>query len=86
MDNVEKALWIILISSLITFGTAVSVFGQFPESDKYEYLGIRHDVRPQVCLFEPNPTHVDWKYWKDVEFESWRAILDWQVEMQEFLP
>ena len=86
MDNIEKALWIILISSLITFGAIVSAFGQFPESDKYEYLGIRHDVRPHVCLFEPNPTHVDWKYWKDVEFESWRAILDWQVEMQEFLP
>lgn len=86
MDNIEKALWIILISSLITFGAIVSAFGQFPESDKYEYLGIRHDVRPHVCLFEPNPTHVDWKYWKDVEFESWRAILDWQLEMQEFLP
>ena len=86
MDNIEKALWIILISSLITFGAIVSAFGQFPESDKYEYLGIRHDVRPHVCLFEPNPTHVDWKYWKDVEFESWRAILDWQVEMTEFLP
>tara|TARA_B100000029_G_scaffold513965_1_gene615122 strand:+ start:2560 stop:3399 length:840 start_codon:yes stop_codon:yes gene_type:complete len=86
MDKVEKAIWIILISSLLTFFGAISAFGQYPDSDKYEYLGIRHDVRPHVCLFEPNPTHVDWKYWKDVEFESWRAILDWQIEMQEFLP
>ena len=86
MHKIEKALWIILISALLTFFGALTAFGQYPESDKYEYLGVRHDVRPQVCLFEPNPTHVDWKYWKDVEFESWRAVLDWQLEMTEFLP
>ena len=88
MDKVEKALWIVLITSLITFFGAITAFGQYPDegSDRYEYLGVRHDVRPQVCLFEPNPTHIDWQYWKDVEFESWKAVLDWQVEMTEFLP
>jgi len=64
----------------------INIFAQYPENDKYEYLGIRHDTRPQVCLFEPNPTHVDWNYWKNVEFESWKAVLDWQLEMQTFLP
>jgi len=54
--------------------------------DRYEFLGVRHDATPNVCLFEPNPTNVDWKYWKSVEIESWKAILDWQVEMSEFLP
>ena len=88
MDKVEKALWIVLITSLITFFGAITAFGQYPDegSDRYEYLGVRHDVRPQVCLFEPNPTHIDWQYWKDVEFESWKAVLDWQLEMTEFLP
>ena len=67
--------------------TSVQAFGQFPvEGDRYENLGIRHDVRPNICLFEPNPTHVDWTYWKSAEFQSFKAILDWQVAMTEFLP
>ena len=93
MDLPEKVVWIVCIVSIVCFFGIVSAFGayawaQYPDEgdDRYEFLGIRHDVRPQVCLFEPNPTHIDWEYWKDVEFESWRAVLDWQLEMTEFLP
>ena len=85
---------ILVITAITVFALLLTIplntFAQYPDPDnvydKYEYLGVRHDTNPHVCLFEPNPTHVDWKYWKDVEFESWRAILDWQVEMTEFLP
>ena len=84
----EKVIIIVAIVSLVCFFGILTAFAQYPDegSDRYEYLGVRHDVRPQVCLFEPNPTHIDWQYWKGVEFESWRAVLDWQLEMQEFLP
>ena len=72
MDTIEKVIWIVAIISIVSLVLVFSILSadaQRPyEGDKYEYLGIRHDVRPQVCLFEPNPTHVDWKYWKDVEF------------------
>tara|TARA_B100000029_G_scaffold512332_1_gene608666 strand:- start:377 stop:1210 length:834 start_codon:yes stop_codon:yes gene_type:complete len=85
-----EILKIISISLMITsllMVTSVQAFGQFPvEGDRYENLGIRHDLRPNVCLFEPNPTHVDWEYWKSVEIESWKAILEWQTQMTDFLP
>ena len=90
MYLIEKVIWIVSIVSIVSIVCLFSILSaeaQKPyDGDKYEYLGIRHDVRPQVCLFEPNPTHIDWQYWKGVEFESWRAVLDWQLEMQEFLP
>ncbi len=86
MDILRIVSIVLIVCSLSTL-SLVTAFGQFPvEGDRYENLGIRHDVRPNVCLFEPNPTHVDWEYWKSVEFQSYRAILDWQVEMTEFLP
>lgn len=75
---------VLLVSSLLTV-SIVSAYAQYPQDgEKYETLGVRHDTRPNVCLFEPNPTYVDWNYWKDVEFESWKAILDWQIEMTKF--
>lgn len=79
---------VLLVCSLSIVSTVSTVPAQLPDegSDRYEYLGIRHDTRPQVCLFEPNPTHVDWDYWLEVEYESKRAVLDWQLEMTEFLP
>lgn len=86
MDLVEKLIWIVCIVSLVCFFGIVSAEAEIPKGDKYETLGIRHDTKPDVCLFEPNPTHVDWDYWKSVEHESWRAILEWQIQMSEFLP
>ena len=86
MDDLKIVSIVLLVCSLSTL-SLVTAFGQFPvEGDRYENLGIRHDVRPNVCLFEPNPTHVDWEYWKSAEFQSFKAILDWQVAMTEFLP
>ena len=86
MDVLRIVSIVLLVCSLSTL-SLVTAFGQFPvEGDRYENLGIRHDVRPNVCLFEPNPTHVDWEYWKSAEFQSFKAILDWQVAMTEFLP
>jgi hypothetical protein len=86
MDVLKIVSIVLLVCSLSTL-SLVTAFGQFPvEGDRYENLGIRHDVRPNVCLFEPNPTHVDWEYWKSAEFQSFKAILDWQVAMTEFLP
>tara|TARA_B100000029_G_scaffold514285_1_gene616486 strand:- start:3504 stop:4334 length:831 start_codon:yes stop_codon:yes gene_type:complete len=80
-----KLLGISLIVVSLLMVTSVQAFGfTHEEGDKYENLGIRHDARPQVCLFEPNPTHVDWDYWKAVEYESWSAILEWQIQMSEF--
>jgi len=85
--DIAKTISIVLIVCSLSTVSLTTAFGQFPiEGDRYETLGIRHDTRPNVCLFEPNPTHVDWKYWKDVEVESWRAILEWQLQMTEFLP
>jgi predicted Zn-dependent protease len=84
--NALRVISILLIVFSLSTVSIASVFGQLPTADKYENLGIRHDSRPNVCLFEPNPTHVDWDYWKAVEIESWKAVLDWQVEMTEFLP
>jgi len=84
--NTLRVISILLIVFSLSTVSIASVFGQLPTADKYENLGIRHDSRPNVCLFEPNPTHVDWDYWKAVEIESWKAVLDWQVEMTEFLP
>jgi len=88
MHKVEKIIIMITVISLVCFFGIVTAYGQYPDegSDRYEYLGVRHEVRPQVCLFEPNPINVEGEYWRDVEFESWRAVLDWQLEMQEFLP
>ena len=86
MDVLRIVSIVLLVCSLSTI-SLVTAFGQFPvEGDKYENLGIRHDIRPNVCLFEPNPTHVDWEYWKDVELESWKAVLEWQIQMTDFLP
>ena len=86
MDVLRIVSIVLIVCSLSTL-SLVTAFGQFPvEGDRYENLGIRHDVRPNVCLFEPNPTHVDWEYWKSAEFQSFKAILDWQVAMTEFLP
>ena len=85
MDTLRILSILLIVFSISTVSIA-SVFGQLPTADKYENLGIRHDIRPNVCLFEPNPTHVDWNYWKSVEIESWKAVLDWQVEMTDFLP
>ena len=86
MDVLRIVSIVLIVCSLSTL-SLVPAFGQFPvEGDRYENLGIRHDVRPNVCLFEPNPTHVDWEYWKSAEFQSFKAILDWQVAMTEFLP
>tara|TARA_R100000808_G_scaffold9592_2_gene26220 strand:+ start:13906 stop:14742 length:837 start_codon:yes stop_codon:yes gene_type:complete len=84
--EILKIISISLIITSLLMVTSIQAYGQYPENDRYEYLGIRHDVRPQVCLFEPNPEHIDFKYWKDVEYQSWKAVLDWQLEMQEFLP
>lgn len=91
-----------IVSLVCFFGILLPIFGAYAWAvndasekeweqaphvgDKYETLGVRFDTRPTVCLFEPNPTHVDWKVWKDAEFESWRAILEWQLQMSEFLP
>jgi len=79
-------LFLMLGIMLIALGSLQTVFGQLPTVEKYETLGIRHSTTPQVCLFEPNPTHVDWDYWKQAERESLEAILDWQTEMTDFLP
>ena len=91
--NILKITSIVLIVFSISTVSLLTAFGayawaQYPDegADRYEYLGIRHDARPQVCLFEPNPTFVNWSYWKEAEFQSWRAILDWQITMTEFLP
>jgi len=75
--NTLRVISILLIVFSLSTVSIASVFGQLPTADKYENLGIRHDSRPNVCLFEPNPTHVDWDYWKAVEIESWKAVLDW---------
>ena len=92
MNILRKVSIILMVFSLCTLST-VSAFGayawaQYPneDSDVYEYLGIRHDKNPHVCLFEPNPTYIDWDYWLEVEKVSHQAILDWQTEMTEFLP
>ena len=82
----EKIILIVSIVSLVCFFGILNAYGQFPENDRYEYLGIRHDKNPHVCLFEPNPTYIDWDYWLEVEKVSHQAILDWQTEMTEFLP
>ena len=58
MNKILTITFISVISILLLI--PINTLAQYPESDKYEYLGIRHDVRPQVCLFEPNPTNVDW--------------------------
>jgi len=70
MDKLKIVSLVLIVFSVSMVLTVSTVSAQYPDegSDRYDYLGIRHDVRPQVCLFEPNPTHVDWKYWKDVEF------------------
>jgi len=87
MDKL-KILSLVLIVFSVSIVFTVSASAQYPDegSDRYELLGVRHDVRPDVCVFEPNPETVDAEYWKDVEKESWRAVLDWQVAMTEFLP
>ena len=92
MNTLRKVSIVLMVFSLCTLST-VSDFGayawaQYPDedSDVYEYLGIRHDKNPHVCLFEPNPTYIDWDYWLEVEKVSHQAILDWQTEMTEFLP
>ena len=87
MHKIEKALWIILISTLLTFFGAVTAFGQYPQDgDRYETLGVRHSTTPHVCLFEPDPNRVDPFYWSDVQYQSWKALLDWQIAMTEFAP
>ena len=81
---------VMIVFSLCTLSTVslLNASAQYPDEggDRYEYLGIRHDKNPHVCLFEPNPTHIDWDYWLEVEKVSHQAILDWQTEMTEFLP
>ena len=89
--NILRIVSIVLIVfSLCTLSTVslLNAYAQYPDegSDRYEYLGIRHDKNPYVCLFEPNPTYIDWDYWLEVEKVSHQAILDWQTEMTEFLP
>ena len=87
MYRTEAIILIVSIVSLVFFFSIVSAYGQYPEGgDEYETLGVRHSTNPHVCLFEPDPNRIDQFYWDNVEFQSWKAILDWQIEMTEFAP
>ena len=83
-----KELKVISISLLVlSLSMVATVSAQYPEGgDRYETLGVRHSTNPHVCLFEPDPTGVDPFYWSNVQYQSWRALLDWQVAMTEFAP
>tara|TARA_R110002051_G_scaffold164609_3_gene235542 strand:- start:5 stop:865 length:861 start_codon:yes stop_codon:yes gene_type:complete len=84
----NKVLTITFISVVfILLLVPINTFAQYPETgDKYETLGVRHSTNPHVCLFEPDPDRVDPFYWSDVQYQSWKALLEWQISMQEFAP
>ena len=82
-----KIVCIVSIVSLVFLSSIITSYSQYPEmGDKYETLGVRHSTNPHVCLFEPDPSRVDPFYWSNVQYQSWKAILEWQVVMTEFAP
>jgi len=84
----NKVLTITFISVVfILLLVPINTFAQYNDKgDKYETLGVRHATNPQVCLFEPDPSRVDPFYWSDVQYQSWKALLEWQIVMTEFAP
>ena len=87
MDTLRILSILLIVFSILTVFTLSTVNAQYPsDGDKYETLGVRHDTSPHVCLFEPDPSRVDPFYWSNVQYQSWKALLDWQVAMTEFAP
>ena len=85
--NILRLVSIVLLVSSLSTVSLVTAFGQYPQNgDKYETLGVRHNTNPHVCLFEPDTSRVDYIYWTNVQYQSWKALLDWQIAMTEFAP
>ncbi len=52
--------------------------------DNYNTLNLRHDVRPNICIFEANPEITD--KWNEIEDITIISIRDWENKMNDMYP
>lgn len=82
MDWIEKILWIALISGCLLFVGVVTN----AHADTFKTLGVRHDDRPNVCIFEANPDDLSrWK-WAEIEAVTKTSIKAWETALENKYP
>ena len=78
MENIQRLLWIMLITSLVVFFSLEFAFGE----DKIETLRYVHKDNPTVCIMEPSPI-IQERFHEEILDVTISSIKAWEIEMIE---